>query len=307
MDWVKLTVRADRSAEELITQILTELGANGVEIEDDHDRLALEAPPTWDLVASVGERMPYGISAYYPAEGETAELLGSVQERLNALDDIGKTTIETEIVSDSDWTTAWKRFFQPVRAADYIVVKPSWCEYAPDPEQIVLEIDPGMAFGTGNHETTRLSVSMLEQYLCPGETVVDVGTGSGVLALAAVKLGAEHVYALDVDPLAVETARKNGELNDVSNRITFLESDLLSDLPEGIQADIVVCNIIADAILRLIPDLDRVLRKNGMFLCSGTIESRQSEVLSALYAARMRVIRVLQEGEWIAIACKYKP
>lgn len=311
MEWTKITVDADPRAEEVVSNILMEAGAKGVEIQGSESFLSQEAPVTWDVADPMEDSVPYGLSAYYPAsEAEFALMM--VRQRLDALrscdqdGSMGKLAASTETVSDADWENSWKKYFQPVRVADFMVVKPTWVDYNADPDQVVIEVDPGMAFGTGNHETTRLCLALMEKFVHEGETVADVGCGSGVLALAAAKMGAEHVYALDVDPIAVEVTQQNAAVNGVQNTVEAIQSNLLSALPEGTTVDMVVCNIIADAIIQLTPSIPDVLRKNGMFLCSGIIADRLNDVLKALNDANLRVISMLRAGEWVGLACKHK-
>lgn len=313
MEWIKVTVEADPPAEETVSNILMEMGAQGVEIQGNQERLAQEVPVTWDIEEVLEDRVPYGISAYYAADGTEESVLAGIQERLDALrcspeaESFGALRASGKIVKDEDWATSWKEYFRPVRASDFIVIKPSWCEYEKEAEeQVVIDIDPGMAFGTGNHETTRLALGLLEQFLCPDDTVIDVGCGSGVLALAAAKLGAGHVYALDMDPAAVKATAVNAQSNGVSEKVSVLNSNLFSGLPKNVKADMIVANIIADVLIRMAPQVPSVLRKNGMFLCSGTIMGRQNDVISAFAAVRMRIIRIVTEGEWVGMAFKYK-
>lgn len=306
MEWLKVTVEADPQAEELVSNALVEAGALGVEISGSSSMLSRDVPVTWDIAEEKDESAPYCLSAYYSKQeqGDAPEIVAAGLQQLGL--EPSAFAVRTELIGDENWATAWKEHFQPVRVGDFIVVKPTWVDYDAEPEQIIIEIDPGMAFGTGNHETTRLCLAMLENFVQPNETVVDVGCGSGVLSLAAAKLGAGHVYALDADPIAVQVTRENAELNGVADKVSAEQSDLLSALPDDVMADMVVCNIIADVIVRLAPQLPKVLRENGMFLCSGTIEGRLEDVVEALHAANMRIVSIVQEGEWIALACKYK-
>lgn len=304
-------MEADAGAEEIVSNILVEAGAQGVEISGNERALSEEVPVTWDVCDPIDDTEPFALSAYFP-NSEAAKAAEYVQGRVEELragtegESCGTLSVRCETVSDTDWENAWKAYFKPVRTADYMVVKPTWVDYDAEPEQVVIEIDPGMAFGTGNHETTRLCLAMLEKFVHEGETVIDVGCGSGVLALAAAKLGAGKVYALDADPVAVEVTENNARVNGVGNTVEVLRSDLLADLPEGVTADMVVCNIIADVLIRLAPELPGVLRENGMFLCSGVIRDRVQDVVEALSAANLRVISLIPAGEWAGIACKYK-
>ena len=300
MQWRRIIVHSEPEQEEIVTNILLESGAQGVAVsgswEDDISRAG-----EWDYVDGLAE-VPYSVEAYYGADDErvTAKISWRLEAALGAA-----PRVEAETVDDADWMNAWKEFFGPVRAGDHLVVKPTWSEYDAYPGDIVVEIDPGMAFGAGGHETTRMSLRLIEQFLYPGETVIDVGSGSGVLAIAAAKLGASVVYALEADPVAADVARENAAANG-ADAVQVEHSDLLAALPAGMQADMVVANIIADVIIRLIPELDGVLRQSGMFICSGIIDSRLDDVLEVLRCNALRPIVVESDGEWRSVAAKRK-
>lgn len=299
MEWRKLTVHSDPENEEIVSNILMETGAQGVVINGNWQTEAATAE--WDFAEGLPD-VPYSIEAFYGAQEDIEQL---VRDRLSGvLPSVPR--LEAATVDDEDWKNNWKKYFGPVRAADRIVVKPTWCEYKPYADDLVVEIDPGMAFGAGGHETTRMSIKLIEQFLYNGDTVVDVGSGSGVLAIAAAKLGAGRVFALEVDPTAVQVAAENVQSNAAHEKVTVLKSDLLSGLPETIQADLMVANIVADVIIRLAPDICGALRPNGMFLCSGIVEDRLGDVIKALEHQGLRIIALERDGEWCALACKNK-
>lgn len=301
MEWRKVTVHSAPEEEEVVSNVLLESGAQGVAINGRWQDEAAQAGE-WDYVGDLPD-VPYSVEAYYGAqESDVAEKIAA---RLAAALET-QPRVDTELVDDADWTDEWKRHFKPVRAADRIVVKPTWCEYDTYPDDVVVEIDPGMAFGAGGHETTRMSLKFIEQYLYTGDVVVDVGSGSGVLAIAAAKLGAETVYALEADPTAVRVAQDNVAGNAAHEQVTVIESDLLAELPDGVRADLVVSNIVADVIIRLIPTINSTLRPNGMFVCSGIIEERLCDVVQTLQNHGLRIIAIEREGEWCAVAAKNK-
>lgn len=302
MEWRKITVHSEPEAEEIVSNILLESGAAGVAVNGNWQQDAAGSGE-WDYV-DVDELppVPYSVEAYFGADTHAEqEISRRLAEALGA-----QVQVEAELVDDADWRDSWKRYFKPVRAADRIVVKPTWCEYNAYPDDVIVEIDPGQAFGAGGHETTRMSLRFIEQYLYSGDTVVDVGSGSGVLAIAAAKLGAETVYALEADPTAVRVAQENVVSNDAHEQVTVIESDLLTELPEGVQADLIVSNIIADVIIQLVPTINKSLRPNGMFVCSGIIEGRLPDVVETLQRHGLRVIAIDREGEWCAVAAKNK-
>lgn len=303
MEWCKITVSSDPAAEEIVSGVLLDLGAQGVAVNGGPPP-GPEDTGAWDYTEGLPEPEEYSVEAYYGLE-QGERIAGEIARRLEAA--LGAPVpVASEVVDDAAWLNAWKDYFKPVRAADRIVVKPTWCEYHAYPDDVIVEIDPGMAFGTGGHETTRMSLKFIEQYLYSGDTVVDVGSGSGVLAIAAAKLGAETVYALEQDPTAVRVAQENVIGNETNEQVTVIESDLLTALPEGVQADLIVSNIIADVIVRLVPTIGESLRPNGMFVCSGIIDSRLHEVLHTLVQNGLRIIAVERDGEWCAVAAKNK-
>lgn len=206
-------------------------------------------------------------------------------------------------VKEEDWATAWKAYFKPIRVGKNFLIKPSWEDIQPNPEDLVLELDPGMAFGTGTHATTTLCLELLEDIVKPGMKVFDLGTGSGILAIAAAKLGAE-VEAVDLDPVAVRVAQENIDLNHVSEQVSVKHGDLGSVL-KG-QADLVVANIIADVILLLLPDLKRILKPEGEFIASGIIESRSEDVENGMREAGLEVIDKKEDAMWVALRARWK-
>ena len=209
-------------------------------------------------------------------------------------------SVETDKVDEEDWATAWKKYYFPTRVGERLVVCPSWEDYAPAPGEVVLTMDPGMAFGTGTHDTTRLCMQLLEKYAAPGVKLLDVGTGSGILAVAALLLGADSAVGVDIDEVAVRVAKENAAANGVGDRAAFLAGDL-ADRVDGRFA-VVTANIVADVILRLIPDLGRFLEPGGVFIASGIIDTREADVVSALEGAGYRLADRRESGGWVALA-----
>ena len=211
-------------------------------------------------------------------------------------------TLDTQGVREQDWAENWKKYYKPFRAGERLVIKPSWEAYEPKEGDLVLELDPGMAFGTGTHETTFMCVSSVEKYVTPGCRAIDVGCGSGILGLAAAKLGAADVLAIDLDELAVKVAAENTEKNGLSNVVRVAHSDLLEKREE--KADVIVANIIADVICYLCGPVKKHLLEGGTFICSGIIREREEDVQRALAAAGYTVCNRLAKGEWVCLAAK---
>ena len=207
-------------------------------------------------------------------------------------------------VAEEDWANNWKQYFKPEKIGARTVVKPTWEEYTPKDGELIIEIDPGMAFGTGNHATTALCINVLEKYVREGMEIIDVGTGSGILAVQAALLGADKVLALDFDPVAVKAAGENVALNHLEDKVTVRNSDLLK--AADMKGDIVIANIVADIILRLLPDVPNYLKGEKIFISSGIIDTRRAEVLAMYEKLGFEVLEVREDKGWVAIVGKYR-
>ena len=236
-------------------------------------------------------------------ERETLEAVRAHLEQLRAQGgEVGTLALELTGVKDEDWSENWKKYYKPFRIGTHLVVRPTWEAYEAAPGDLVIELDPGMAFGTGTHETTSMCMQLLEKHLQEGMRVMDVGTGSGILAIAAARLGAREVLAIDIDPAAVKVARENIALNHVRDRVRAVEGDLCKS--EAMPCDLAVANIVADAIRMLAAPLTRHLKKGGLLICSGIIREREQDVLEAALAAGYAVADRLEKGEWVALALR---
>lgn len=312
MDWLKVSVFTQKEAEEIISAVLMEAGAHGVSIEGDNEACAKGGLP-WDYLSDeVLRKVPFCVAAFFPCDGNEGAFVEEIRHRLGNVREmelgvpLGTLEVKTDIVREQDWENAWKAYFKPVKISDFFVIKPTWETYEAKKDEIVIEIDPGMAFGTGNHETTRMCVHLLEEYMEPDMTVIDAGCGSGILSIAAAKLGAKNVYALDLDPVAVKVTNENAALNACESVVSAQKSDLLSEVPEQEKADIIVANIIADVVISLNSIAKRYLKVGGMYICSGIIDSRLDDVRKSIEQEGYKVIQILQDGEWRALACKYR-
>ena len=244
------------------------------------------------------------VSAYLPAEKSPEETVAFIRERM-AYDRM-EGDIQLISVNEEDWANSWKAYYKPLHIGKRMVIVPAWEKYEKKPGEIILTMDPGMAFGTGTHETTRLVIELLEKYTKPGMRVLDVGTGSGILAISASLLGAAKCNAYDIDPVAVRVARDNVAENGCDN-IHCEVSDLLRDvdLSEG-GYDLVSANIVADIIIRMAPDVGRYMKDNGVLLVSGIITERAADVQTALNAHGLVVAERLDDNGWCAMALKKK-
>lgn len=307
--WIEVKVVTKSEALEPISGIFYALDCKGVAIEDPNDILGREQGPlTWDF-ADINILEHKGnaavVKGYFSKEDNIDEIINYVEEKIKELKDVGIDVGEGKVVStemhEEDWANNWKKYYKPTKVGERIVIKPIWEAYVENDEELVVELDPGMAFGTGNHETTRMCVEALEKYVKTDTTVFDIGTGSGILAIAASKLGAKHVVGVDLDPVAVDSAKENVEFNKLDN-IEILEGNLL-DVVDG-KADIVVANIIAEIICILTDDVKKVLNKEGLFITSGIIHDRRQMVIDKLQASGFEVVEVNKDGEWNCIVAK---
>jgi ribosomal protein L11 methyltransferase len=213
--------------------------------------------------------------------------------------DLGSLNVASDIVREQDWANNWKKYYKPTRVGQHIVIKPSWEEYAVQPDDRIIEIDPGMAVGTGTHETTSLCLAAVERYATAGCDALDIGCGSGILSIAAVLCGAKHVAAIDIDPVAVRVAKENVELNGVADKVECRVADLLEGAVES--ADLVLANIVADVILRLMPAAHEHTRPGGHFIASGIIDEREEEIMVSAREQGFAHVETLSRGSWRAI------
>lgn len=282
--WIEVTVTTNPSAAEAVAAILHETRGGVVEAAADATTTTLQT------------YVPSG-----PAARATVE---AIARRVASLREAGldpaPATVNTRTISDEDWATAWKAFFHPLRVGRRIVIAPSWEPVEAEGADLVIILDPGMAFGTGQHPSTVLALELLEDTVRGGERVADVGTGSGILAIAAARLGAREVVAIDADALAVEVARANAAQNGVADRLTVVVGDLL----EGVDGafDAIAANITADVIVRLLPGAAACLASGGSVILSGIVEDRLDDIISSAEARGLRIRQVRGEGEWRAVA-----
>ena len=312
MDWMEYTVLTTTEGSDLISQILMDAGSTGTMIEDKND-VALNQRPEgqWDIIdEAIARRIgdDVKVTGYYEVDEKLRDRIMHIESelsRIRALDlgmDLGKLETRTHSVAEEDWTESWKKAFKPFRLGDHMVVKPSWETAETRPGDHIIEIDPGMAFGTGTHETTGMCVRLVEKYVRPGDTAIDIGTGTGILAIAAAHMGARHVLATDLDAVAVRVARENVKINGFEGVIDVRCGDLLEVVDE--RADVVIANIIADVIIGLAAPAKPHVAEGGVFICSGIAVNRLEDVLSALNAAGYRVLDTLVQGEWAAVAAR---
>jgi ribosomal protein L11 methyltransferase len=218
--------------------------------------------------------------------------------------DIGINKVTISEVNEEEWATAWKKYYHPVKISEKFTIVPTWEIYTPvSSDELIIELDPGMAFGTGTHPTTVMCIQALERTVLPGDRVIDVGTGSGVLSIAAAMLGAEDVRAYDLDEVAVTSARLNIKLNKVSDKVTTSQNNLLDGVEEN-SADVVVANILAEVILRFTDDVAHVVKPGGTFIASGIIQQKKDQVKEGLIQSGFEITETILMEDWVAIIAK---
>ena len=301
MNYLEVAVHTPAEGVEMISLIFEELGSGGVAIDDPALLVEYIESGRWDYWEFPDEmldrqRMPV-VKGYLPVD-DAKQKLACIEERISKLNLSTEPKIYIREVKEEDWATAWQAFYKPLNIGKRFFVKPSWEEAAAEPERITLELDPGMAFGCGNHPTTTMCLELMEDLIVGGEEVCDVGTGSGILAIAAAKLGASSVTAIDLDETAVKVAKENVRINDAADKVRVIHGNLLDhyrDCP-----DLMIANIIADVIIKLSPDAYQLLKPGGTFITSGIIKDRAEEVLTAVKSSGFKLIERKTEGEWVA-------
>ena len=296
-EWIKLSLAGRQEDVEILTAVISMI-ENGVMIEDYSD-VSTDGLYGALIDESIlnADKTRVTVSVFLSADRSLSEAKAFLAERIETLGLCAE--IKTEGMKEEDWAEAWKKYYHPIRVGRVTVV-PAWEEYTPKEGECILRMDPGMAFGTGTHETTRLVMEMLSEEIRGGERVLDVGTGSGILALCAAKLGADACYAYDIDPMAVRVAKENVE-KDGARNVFCGEADLLSGIDRTSPYDFVVANIVADIILRLLPDLGDVMKTGGRAILSGIIGERAEEIRASVKEHGFTLVREASERDWYAL------
>ncbi len=249
----------------------------------------------------------YAVSAYFPlnpySQRRNELIKNAFEERFNDRDDV-VFTIDFYEYDEEDYQNSWKKYLYPEKVSEKFVVKPTWREYEPEDNELVIELDPGRAFGTGSHPTTSLCLKIMEENIMPGNSVIDVGTGSGILMIAAEKLGATDIYGTDIDELAVEATKENLELNKISSETAQVYLGDLISVVKDKQFDVVVANILADVILLLLKDIFKVVKKDGLIIFSGIIEDKLPEIVKQVEEKGLEILEIKRDKEWRALLIK---
>ena len=306
MKWIEAKVVFDAQdnplAGELIANLFFEFDLQGVVEEDP----AMEPAEDW-AEDSIGRAQQHAVIGYFPKDRQVKNRCAVLEEKLAGLK--AHSTLFYRIsykeLDEEDWAEAWKVFFVPQKIGEKVVVKPTWCEYEAGPDDIVLELDPGMAFGTGTHPTTALCIRLIEEYLHKGDSFLDIGTGSGILMLAAARLGAGFVCGLDKNEMAVKIAETNLQLNGIAPRkFSVKKGNLVAGIEE--KYDLVVANILTQVIYNLLEDIEKILNDKAIFICSGILEKNENLVIARMKTIGFDILDLCVKDQWVAIAGRYR-
>ena len=315
MKWNCFTIKTKTEAEDIVISALADVGVEGVEIRD-HQPLTEE-----DKAQMFVDIMPEGpeddgtayLSFYLEEDADKEEILKNVRnalEELRSFMDIGEGSIEESSTEDKDWINNWKEYFHQFYVDDILIV-PSWEEVkAEDKDKMILHIDPGTAFGTGMHETTQLVIRQLKKYVKEGDQILDVGTGSGILGIVALKLGAAHVTGIDLDPCAVPAVEENKEANEIADESfdmmigNIIDDKAVQDQVGYEKYDIVTANILADVLVPLTPVIVHQMKKGAYYITSGILDVKESVVTDAVKAAGLQLVEVTRQGEWVSVTAR---
>ena len=314
MKYVELTIHTTTEASEIISDIMWNYTDYGVTICDRADIIALQTAKEstyWDYMDDeLTQDKPSDVLVKcYVAEDIAAQTVSAIlkdvqdaKERSEGILPFGTLEDTKRLVDGDDWIDVWKKHFRPIHLGDVVVV-PEWIEYAPAPHERVVLLDSNMAFGTGEHETTSMCVELMQEYITPDSVCIDVGCGSGILGISAVKLGAKKAYLTDIDPIAVESALHNSELNGVAAQTVVAHANLLDDT--DVQGDIMMANITGEVLKMLAPSIPKNLKTDGVLILSGIIESRLTMVKEADESVGMKAVLEKRKGEWFALVLKH--
>ena len=312
----KYTLTTTAEAEDMISSMMMEAGIEGIEIEDkvplsesDKSQMFVDILPEGPADDGVAR-----ISFYLEPDQDNAAILAAVEEGLEEIRswgvDVGTGTIEASQTEDKDWINNWKQYFHQFYVDD-ILIKPSWEEVKPeDREKLLIQIDPGTAFGTGMHETTQLCIRQIKKYVKPDTVLLDVGTGSGILSIAALKLGAKFACGTDLDPCAITAVKENMEVNGVEeDKYTVMLGNIIDDkaVQEAVgyeKYDMVVANILAEVLVPLTPVILAQMKPGALYITSGIIDDKEETVVKAVKAAGLEVLEVNHQGEWVSVTAR---
>lgn len=311
LEWTEVTICTTTQGIEIVSGYVISNGIRGVVVEDanDFNDFLEDTEIHWDYIEEdlmVLKDQETKIKCYLADTLQGIEQFNQLKTFLpklreeNKSVDLGRLEITTTNINEEDWATAWKKYYHPVKVTDKLVVVPCWEEYKPKENEIIVTLDPGMAFGTGTHETTRLCMKLVEKFVKEDTTFLDIGTGSGILAITSLLLGAKKAIGVDIDEIVMTVAHENAKLNKVDDKIEIVIGDLTEKISN--KYDIVCANIVADVIIRLSEDVHNFMHENSIFLVSGIIDERADEVLDVLTNKNYKLIDKFEENGWIAMS-----
>ncbi len=308
MNWKEISVLTEGVCVEAIAGIFHRLGSGGVVIEDPQAARTYINKNGWDPSIISPDFLDHEfvvVKAYFPEDKQT---IGEVELYLKKVEENFSVPCKMYIneVQDEDWEESWKKYYHTFKVGERLVIKPSWEEYMPQAGEFIIEIDPGMAFGTGIHASTRFCLRFIDEYIKGSERVIDAGCGSGILSIAAALLGAGPVFSMDIDDLAVKIARENIALNGLEKVIEAQTGDITEELSKR-KADVILANITAEVVTLLLPEAVQALEPGGLFLGSGIVEGRWPGVKKQLEECGFEIEKVLTDVDWIGVAARKKP
>jgi len=312
MNWYKIEIHTETESVDILTYLLEENGIDSVVIEDPNDPMFdVRYKGDWDYSEETARQFDSEdtvVKIFVEAEKDINETVAMIEGLLKTISsnglNIGSGLIKYEIVDDADWKDKWKEYFKPFKIGSHIVIKPSWEAYDEEEGDIIIEMDPGSAFGSGTHETTSMCVKLVEKVITPSDMVYDIGCGTGILGLSAAMLGAKSVVGVDIAEDAIIASKINIEKNHMTE-VMDVRLGNLTDVVEE-KADIVVANIMADIIIMMTDTIQNFIKPEGYYILSGIVEGRQDDVVKAINDKNFEVVDHLNEGEWHAILAQYK-
>lgn len=312
MNWYKIEIQTETEAVDILTYLLEEQGIEGAIVEDPNDPMFAEKyKGDWDYSEDTARQFDHDnvvVKVFVEGDENIDDTIKMIKGLLitiksNGLN-IGLGKIDYEIVDDNDWKDKWKEYFKPFKIGDRIVIKPSWEDYVTETNEIVIEMDPGSAFGSGTHETTSMCVELLDQVITGKELVYDIGCGTGILGLAAAFLGAKEVLGVDIAEEAVIATKENIEKNHLDHKMSVQLGSLTEEF-NG-KADVIVANIMADIIIMMNETIGDFIKKDGLYITSGIVNGRENDVINSIKENNFEIVEHLNQGEWHAVLAKYR-
>lgn len=309
MKWYEICIHTTHEAQEPITQRLLDHGISGVMIKDPLDLVRKREAPFGEIYELDPKMYPSDgiyLTFYMPATEDFVEKLAKIKQSIRELKDLdidlGHHIYMIHPIEETDWENEWKKYYKPVAITDRITIVPTWEEYEAKQNELIIKLDPGMAFGTGTHPTTMQSVRALEKYVQADDIVIDVGCGSGILSITACLLGAKQTYAYDIDPVAISSTEQNADMNGVSDKVIATKNHLLEGVT--IRPDVIVANILAEIIVQCVDDAWRLLKDDGIFITAGIIKKQQDLVTERLLNAGFTILETQEHHHWVSIVAK---